>query len=201
MENRQTALVTGGSRGIGKAIVKELVENGFSVWFTYHKHLEEAQKVLDELKSDQCEFVQCDLSDEGSIHSLFERLDEIKVHPGLVVNNAGIAEKHPLDLASHDWMEKFKSTVAANLCGPALISKLAIDRMKAKRSGVIVNISSRGAFRGEPEMPGYGASKAGLNSLTQSLAKAAGKFGISVMAVAPGFVATDMARELLSDEE
>jgi NAD(P)-dependent dehydrogenase (short-subunit alcohol dehydrogenase family) len=197
----KTALVTGGSRGIGKATVTELASLGFFVNFTYHRNERAAKEVLGLIGQENGAVFSCDLADLDSIRGVFHELDRRGSIPEAVINNAGVAIEHQIGLAEEDWIEAIGKTLEVNLLGPALVAKLAIDRMKRAGSGTIVNVSSRGAYRGEPEMPGYGASKAGLNALTQSLAKAAGPFGISVVAVAPGFVATDMADELLNNRE
>jgi len=123
----------------------------------------------------------------------------------ILVNNAGIFLDHPpLSTAFDEWNATWLHTLAANLLGPANLSLLAAQAMAARPSagdswgrGRIVNISSRGAFRGEPDAPAYGASKAGLNSLSQSMAKALAPRGVYVYCLAPGFVETDMAAQLL----
>jgi 3-oxoacyl-[acyl-carrier protein] reductase len=114
----------------------------------------------------------------------------------VVVNNAAVFPRHPILETSYDeWQAAWRRTIEVNLLGPANVAWCAVRHMRA--GGRIVNVSSRGAFRGEPEQPGYGASKAGLNALTQSLALALGPHGIAVTAVAPGFVETDMTNEHL----
>jgi NAD(P)-dependent dehydrogenase (short-subunit alcohol dehydrogenase family) len=123
-----------------------------------------------------------------------ERLGGLDV----LVNNAGIYATRPvLDRSYADWQEDWRRTLATNLTGPANLCFLAAHSMQTRGGGRIVNISSRGAFRGEPEAPAYGAAKAGLNALTQSLAVALAPYGIIVGAVAPGFVETDMAKPYL----
>ena len=114
----------------------------------------------------------------------------------VVVNNAAVFPRHPILETSYDeWQAAWRRTIEVNLLGPANVAWCAVRHMRP--GGRIVNVSSRGAFRGEPEQPGYGASKAGLNALTQSLALALGPHGIAVTAVAPGFVETDMTNEHL----
>ena len=116
----------------------------------------------------------------------------------ILVNNAGIFEAHPVDEVSYeDWQHHWQRTLAVNLVGPANLCWHAVRHMRESGGGRIVNISSRGAFRGEPHCPAYGASKAGLNALTQSLAQQLAPLGIFVGAVAPGFVETDMASAVL----
>jgi 3-oxoacyl-[acyl-carrier protein] reductase len=120
----------------------------------------------------------------------------------VLVNNAGVFEpSHPItDTTYEEWREAWERTLAINLVGPANASWCAVRHMLGAGGGRIVNVSSRGAFRGEPEHPAYGASKAGLIALGQSLARALGPHGIAVTAVAPGFTETDMAADALAGE-
>ncbi|MDP4809722.1 MAG: SDR family oxidoreductase, partial [Saprospiraceae bacterium] len=105
---------------------------------------------------------------------------------------------HSIDLDSYDnWQLAWNKTLATNLLAPANLAFCVAPEMKKKGGGHIVNVSSRGAYRGEPSMPAYGASKAGLNSLTQSLALALGPFGIAVNAVAPGFTDTERVENIV----
>ncbi|HEY7574771.1 MAG TPA: SDR family oxidoreductase, partial [Thermoanaerobaculia bacterium] len=117
----------------------------------------------------------------------------------ILVNNAGIWEEHPiLEVGPEEWRKSWERTLATNLFGPAHLTFWAARRMAKQGGGRIVNVSSRGAFRGEPESPAYGASKAGLNAMSQSLAKALAPHNIFVYAVAPGWVETDMTAETLA---
>ena len=116
-----------------------------------------------------------------------------------MVNNAAAHGEHPpLSTDYAAWRRAWERIIAVNLHGPANLSLLAAQAMARAGGGRIVNISSRGAFRGEPEAPGYGASKAGLNSLSQSLAKALAPDGVLVYCIAPGWVETEMAAEFLA---
>ncbi|MDP7192303.1 MAG: SDR family oxidoreductase, partial [Arenicellales bacterium] len=120
----------------------------------------------------------------------------------ILVNNAGIFEAHPVDEVSfEEWQTAWQRTLAVNLTGPANLCWCAVEHMRNHGGGRIVNVSSRGAFRGEPRNPAYGASKAGLNALTQSLAQHLAPLNIFVGAVAPGFVETDMAAATLAGAE
>ncbi len=117
----------------------------------------------------------------------------------IVVNNAGVYEYHaPLATDYAAWQNAWQQTLAANLLGPANLSHLAANAMAKAGGGRIVNISSRGAFRGEPNAPAYGASKAGLNSLSQSLAQKLAPEKVYVFCLAPGWVETDMAAEFIN---
>jgi NAD(P)-dependent dehydrogenase (short-subunit alcohol dehydrogenase family) len=115
----------------------------------------------------------------------------------VLVNNAGVSILHDITDGDFEaWRAAWDRTLAVNLSGPAYVTYWAVQQMLGK-GGRIINISSRGAFRGEPDQPAYGASKAGLNAFGQSLAKALGKHGIAVMTIAPGWVATDMSNQEL----
>jgi NAD(P)-dependent dehydrogenase (short-subunit alcohol dehydrogenase family) len=115
-----------------------------------------------------------------------------------LVNNAGVFLAHPpLTTSYEDWQSAWSRTLATNLTGAANAAFCAVPHLVAAGGGAIVNVSSRGAFRGEPECPAYGASKAGMNAMGQSLALALAPQNIWVGTVAPGFVQTEMAREKL----
>jgi NAD(P)-dependent dehydrogenase (short-subunit alcohol dehydrogenase family) len=117
----------------------------------------------------------------------------------VLVNNAAVFEAHPvLEVDYRGWQEAWSRTIATNLIGPANLSFLAVRIMMERGGGRVVNVSSRGAFRGEPETPAYGASKAALNAMSQSMAQALAPHEVFFYVVAPGFVATDMAAPLLS---
>jgi NAD(P)-dependent dehydrogenase (short-subunit alcohol dehydrogenase family) len=118
----------------------------------------------------------------------------------VLVNNAGVFEPHPIIETSYEqWQQAWSRTLGVNLTGAANVTWCAVRHMGA--GGRIINVCSRGAFRGEPGQPGYGASKAGLAAFGQSLARALGPRGISVASVAPGFADTDMAAGGLVGEQ
>jgi len=117
----------------------------------------------------------------------------------VLVNNAGIYETYTMvELTYEEWQETWERTIRTNLMGPANTSFCVAQHMKERGGGKIVNVSSRGAFRGEPRAPAYGASKAALNALSQSMAQALAPYNILVYVVAPGFVETDMSSPDLS---
>ena len=116
----------------------------------------------------------------------------------MLVNNAGIYAWHPITEVSYQqWQDAWRETLAVNLTGAANVTWCAVQYMK-ETGGRIVNVTSRGAYRGEPRHPAYGASKAGLNSFGQSMARALAPLGIAVATVAPGYVETDMALDDLN---
>ncbi|MGH8128855.1 MAG: SDR family NAD(P)-dependent oxidoreductase [Gammaproteobacteria bacterium] len=195
----QNILVTGASRGIGRAIAKAFSDEGAHVAVHYRSNARAAENTLAELSGVGHTSIAADVSDpadcERLIHETTERLGGLDV----LVNNAGIYATRPvLEQDYGEWQDTWRDMLATNLTGPANLCFLAAQHMQAHGGGRIVNISSRGAFRGEPESPAYGASKAGLNALSQSLAVALAPHSIFVGVVAPGFVATDMAKPYLN---
>jgi len=141
--------------------------------------------------------VRADLADPDAVRVMVDRAAELLGGLDILVNNAGVFTPHQITEASYQrWQEQWQATLGVNLIGAANVTWCAVQHMRG-RGGRIINVSSRGAFRGEPNSPAYGASKAGLNALSQSLARALAPHGIAVTAVAPGFVATDMTNEHL----
>ncbi|GAA2354916.1 SDR family oxidoreductase [Dactylosporangium salmoneum] len=183
-------LVTGAARGIGAAIAAAFKANGDRVAL----HRRAPSPGDDDL------VVTGDLSDPDATLALVDAAAEALGGLDVVVNNAAIYVEHKiLDTDYAAWQAAWRDTLAVDLLAPANVCWAAARHLP--RGGRIVNVSSRGAFRGEPDHPAYGAAKAGLNSLTQSLARALAPRGIAVSAVAPGFVATDLVESLLSSEE
>ena len=192
------ALVTGASRGIGKAVAELLARMGARVAVHYGVDEGAAEAVVRGLAGDDHFKVPADLGDPVEAARLAELAAEGLGRLDIVINNAGIYVTH--DISSLDpehWREYWDRTIAVNLSGPAHLLHAAVPHLEATGGGHIGNSTSRGAFRGEPEAPAYGASKAGLNSLSQSLAVALAPKGIKVVAVAPGWVLTDMTKDYL----
>lgn len=186
------ALVTGASGGIGAAIAKALALRGVSVVLHYHREREAAEATRRAMAGEGHTLVAADLSDLTALERLWREACALAPIDALI-NNAGIFPDHPpLSTDSPGWTAAWQRTLAINLTAPAHLCYHAARALVAQgRAGRIVNVSSRGAVRGEPEAPAYAASKAGLNALSQSLAKALAPKGICVFAVAPGWVATD----------
>jgi len=190
-------LVTGASRGIGRAIAEQFAAAGDRVAIHHKGSAELAAELAASLPGTGHVVVQGDLADPDAVKHMVDqavaRLEGLDV----LVNNAGVFTEHPISEVSYaDWQAQWQTTIAINLIGAANVTWCAVRHMK-ERGGRIINVSSRGAFRGEPEAPAYGASKAGLNALGQSLAIALAPLGIAVATVAPGFVETDMTNEHL----
>jgi 3-oxoacyl-[acyl-carrier protein] reductase len=196
-------LVTGASRGIGRAIAQAFAEQGDRVAVHHRDSARLAADVVAGLAGDGHEVVRADLTDPDDARRLVDRVWDALGGLDVLVNNAGVFTAHPITGVSYaEWQAAWQQTLGVNLIGPANVTWCVVQRMVlAKRAGRIVNVSSRGAFRGEPGQPAYGASKAGLNAFGQSLAIALAPHGITVATVAPGFVDTDMAAELLAAPE
>lgn len=198
----QHALVTGASRGIGAEIARHLAARGVRVGLHCQRHRAAAEALRDTLPGGGHAVFQADLGEPAEVEHLFQEVQAVFGHIDILVNNAGIYEDHPIaqpDTTYALWQHLWERTLAVNLVAPAQLSFFAVRGMQARgRGGRIVNISSRGAFRGEPRCPAYGASKAGLNSLGQSLARALAPDHIYVYTIAPGWVETDMARDHLN---
>jgi NAD(P)-dependent dehydrogenase (short-subunit alcohol dehydrogenase family) len=194
----KVVLVTGASRGIGKAIAQMFAQHGARVAVHYHRNETAARTTLTALPNGPHMIIQADIKNAESVQQMVETVVQQMGRLDILINNAGIYEEHPLAEVSYDeWQRQWRATLDTNLVGVANTSYCAARQMMAQGGGRIVNISSRGAFRGEPQGPAYGASKAGLNSMSQSLAKYLAPFNIFVGVVAPGFVETDMAQEIL----
>jgi NAD(P)-dependent dehydrogenase (short-subunit alcohol dehydrogenase family) len=195
----KTVLVTGSSRGIGKATAYAFAEAGAKVAIHYHSNQEAALATLNELPGEGHLLVKADVGNPAQVHDLVQECVREWGQIDILINNAGIFLPHPIDEVDYqEWQAAFTKTLNTNLTGAANLCYCVAQGMMERGQGRIINVTSRGAFRGEPEHPGYGASKAGLNALSQSLALKLGKFGISVYAIAPGFVETDMAGRILS---
>jgi len=194
-------LVTGASRGIGKVIAKKFAESKATVIVHYLRNRDKAEESLESLGDGKHFMVQADMSDPVSIQEMMEAIWSKVNKIDILVNNAGIFDEARITKQDYrDWQNTWNNTISTNLLGPANLTFLVVQKMIETGGGKIINISSRGAFRGEPEAPCYGASKAGLNAMSQSLAKALGPYNIFVYVIAPGFVETDMAREALQGE-
>jgi NAD(P)-dependent dehydrogenase (short-subunit alcohol dehydrogenase family) len=194
----KVVLVTGASRGIGKAIARMFAQHGARVAVHYHRNETAARTTRTALPNGPHMIIQADIKNAESVRQMVETVVEQMGRLDILINNAGIYEEHPLAEVSYDeWQRQWRATLDTNLVGVANTCYCAARQMMAQGGGRIVNISSRGAFRGEPQGPAYGASKAGLNSMSQSLAKYLAPYNIFVGVVAPGFVETDMAQEIL----
>jgi 3-oxoacyl-[acyl-carrier protein] reductase len=198
-DGRRAVLVTGSSRGIGAAIAQAFAANGDRVAIHYSSSAADAAALHAALPGSGHAIVRADLANAEHVRSMVDSVAKQLGSVDVLVNNAGILIPHPIDDTDYEaWQAAWEQILAVNLIGAANVTWCSVRHMG--RGGRVVNVSSRGAFRGEPSQPAYGASKAGLVALGQSLARALGPRGISVTTVAPGFADTDMAAAALSGE-
>jgi NAD(P)-dependent dehydrogenase (short-subunit alcohol dehydrogenase family) len=194
-------LVTGASRGIGAAIAQAFAGRGASVAVHYNTNRARAEELLATLPGVGHVLAGADITDPEAVREMVDNVVEQMGWLDILVNNAGIYEDHPLaDVTYEEWQASWRTVIDTNLIGAANASYCAARHMIRQGGGRIVNVSSRGAFRGEPTGPAYGASKAALNAMSQSLAKYLAPYHISVGVAAPGFVETEMARDALTGE-
>jgi NAD(P)-dependent dehydrogenase (short-subunit alcohol dehydrogenase family) len=195
-------LVTGASKGIGRAVATRLATAGARVVVHFGTDAEAAAETLAGLDGDGHTSAGADLRDPGAVARL---VDEAVDHLGrldILVNNAGVYRlAPPMEVDYEHWQAHLDEMIRTNLLGPAWATYRAARHMADHGGGRVVNVSSRGAFRGEPRAPGYGAAKAGLNALGQSLAVALAPYGVTVLTLAPGFVETAMARPHMQGAE
>ncbi|HTK80739.1 MAG TPA: 3-oxoacyl-[acyl-carrier-protein] reductase [Bacteroidota bacterium] len=193
------ALVTGGSRGIGKAIALGLADAGAHVFITYRSSAAEAEAIVGAIKKKGCDSgaFQSDAADFNQSKEIVEKIVQSKTRIDILVNNAGITKDGLLmRMTEEDW----DAVIDTNLKSVFNLSKAALRPMMGQRSGKIINITSIAGVIGNAGQANYAASKAGVIGFTKSLAKEVGSRNIQVNAVAPGFVETDMTAKL-NDEQ
>ena len=199
---KRTILITGGSRGIGAAIAHEFAAAGDRVAVHYSSAATDAQRVVDSLAGSGHIIVQADLRDPDAIKSMVDSVAKEFGAIDVLINNAGVFFDHPIESSTYEvWQQAWTDTLGVNLIGAANVTWCALQHMPKNATSRIVNIGSRGAFRGEPVSPAYGASKAAIVAFGQSIAKALAPMKIGVTTLAPGFVETDMAARLLDGPE
>lgn len=207
-------LVTGASRGIGAAVARAFAAAGDRVALAYRGADDRAREVLGSLAGAGHVSVSADVGDPAQVARMVDDAVTALGRVDVLVNNAALFTTdpaggsrridHPVDETDYDaWVSAWRRTIDVNLLGTANASwcvarhMLTVPPADGLPVGRIVNVGSRGAYRGEPDVPAYGASKAAVHSLGQSLALSLGRHGIAVTSVAPGFVATDMAAGVL----
>ncbi|MCC5911997.1 MAG: 3-oxoacyl-[acyl-carrier-protein] reductase [Clostridiaceae bacterium] len=194
----KNALVTGGSRGIGKAIALKLAEHGANVIINYTSRPDAAQGVVEELKqyNVKAKAIKCDVTNNEDIIAMMKVVDEEFDSIDILVNNAGVTKDNLLmRMKEEDWQQ----VMDVNLKGVFLCTKAVIRKMMKQKYGRIINISSVVGVMGNAGQSNYSASKAGVIGFTKSIAKEVAAKGINVNAVAPGFIDTDMTAVLSED--
>lgn len=194
--NGQIALVTGASRGIGAAIAVALAEAGADVAVNYRTRQGEAEAVCVQIRSlgRRAVAIAADVSRAGEVSEMVATIEQELGSVGILVNNAGIARPQPLEeITESDWDE----LLAVNLKSAFLVTQAVVPGMRARKWGRIINVSSVAAQTGGVVGPHYAASKAGMHGLTHSYANLLAKEGITVNAIAPALVDTEMVRNNL----
>jgi 3-oxoacyl-[acyl-carrier protein] reductase len=194
----KNVLITGGSRGIGKACVEIFLNAGANVAFTYNSAEEEANQIISNHRGTTIvRAYQVNFAIKDEIENLAEKVLSDFYGIDVLVNNAGIWKEAAIDkMTFEEWYEM----ININLTATYLITNLVVPGMKQKHFGRIINIASTAGQRGEAFHSHYAASKGGIISLTKSLASELGEFNITVNCVAPGWVFTDMTSESLADK-
>lgn len=194
MSESPVALVTGAATGIGKACAEALAAKGYQIAANYRSQTEAARSVVKALPGSGHRCYQADVTQPEALASMMKSIQEDYGRVDVLINAAGRYTPQSLESDSvSDWHADWQSCMALNLHAPVNLCYLAAPLMAARGNGRIINITSRGAFRGEPAAPAYGAAKSALNSATQSLALALGSQGIAVFAIAPGWTETPSA--------
>lgn len=198
MLDGKVVLVTGASRGIGKAIALLAAENHAHVIVNYNKNGKSAAELVDLIheKGLSASMIKADVSSEDEVKDMFSSIKEKHSKLDVLVNNAGIMRNSLLALTS---TELFDHTIDVNLKGTFLCTRYATNMMRKQRSGRIVNISSIVGLQGSEGQTIYSASKAAVIGFTRSAAKELGRYGITVNAVAPGLIETDLIKDMKPD--
>lgn len=198
---KKYALVTGGSRGIGRAICQKLAEQGYEVIINYKSNDEEAMQTLELVKmaGGKGELLKFDVSQSAEVETKLERFFE--THPdgyiAVLVNNAGIRKDNLLVFMNND---EWESVLSTNLGSFFHVTRKVLKGMLVNRFGRVVNVVSLSGIKGLPGQTNYSAAKAGVIGATKALAQEVGKKNVTVNAVAPGFIQTDMTKDLDEDQ-
>ena len=192
-------LVTGGSRGIGAAIVRTLAGAGADVVLHYGQNRDAAAAIAARLAPERCHLVRADLGVPGSATGLWAESVAWRGHVDVVVNNAGIATSVGVDDPLERWTSMWQETLQVNVMALADICREALLHYRTRGGGTIINIASRAAFRGdEPDYMHYAASKGAVVAFTKSIARGFCRDNVVAYAVAPGWVLTDMAQAAIA---
>lgn len=192
--------VTGGSSGIGVVTVQTLAKAGAEVILHYRNNLEKAQAVRESIDNNRIHLLKADLSIQNASVNLWQDALSLTGHIDVLINNAGIMPSAGIESELDIWTTAWQNTLQVNLIAVADLCREAIPHFKTRNGGIIINIASRAAFRGDtPEYMHYAASKGGVVALTRSIARGFASHGILAYSVAPGFVRTEMAEKFIQD--
>ena len=195
--SNKNILVTGASRGIGRAIAEALAKSGARVAVHYNHNKSDADSLVEQIGNGSRAFG-ADLGTGQGPLQLWQQVEEAFGSIDVLVNNAGVAISSDLNKDDNEWLHDWGHTMMVNLNATALLCKKAVTHFRQRGGGRIISISSRAAFRGDTaDYLAYAASKGGMVALTRSLARAFGKEGVKAFTIAPGFTRTDMAQDFM----
>ncbi len=189
----QNILITGGSRGIGRAIVSRFIKEGARVFFIYNSGEDETKKIIKELNTALINPYKLDVRDYKKTVRVVNAIVKEYGHIDILINNAGITRDSAINEMKYN---DFKDVVDTNLFGTFNFVRAVIPHLISRRKGKIINISSVSAIRGVPHQVNYSASKAAILGFTRSLAREVARYDINVNAILPGFIQTDMFDKL-----
>ena len=198
----KTVLVTGGSRGIGEAVVRAVAAAGANVLLHYAKSRKAAERIQRAVGPDICQLIEANFGEAGAATDLWQAAESRVSHIDVLVNNAGIFEIAPIEAPPDIWRHAWAHVMQVNLYAPADLCRLAIHHFRRHGGGKIINVASRAAQRGDtPNQWPYAASKGALVALTKTIARGYAKDNILAFAIAPGFTETDMGYSGLDEAD
>ena len=196
----KTILVTGGSRGIGEAIVRAVAAAGAKVLLHYGRSRDAAEAIQASIGRTSCQLLQADLGEVAAADALWRAASAAAPRIDALVNNAGIFEPAPVDAPMDSWHHAWARVMQVNLYAPADLCKHAIAHFRAHGGGKIINVASRAAHRGDaPDQWPYAASKGALVAMTKTIARGYARDNVLAFTIAPGFTDTEMAYTGLDD--
>ncbi|GIT54745.1 MAG: epimerase [Pseudomonadota bacterium] len=197
----KTILITGGSRGIGAATVRQVVAHGGKVLIHFGSNRTAAEALAREVGETSVVLCQADLTSESETERLWDEAVSWQGRIDVLVNNAGIYEKSPLDLDLETWLSDWQRTLRINLLAAAQLCRRAVEHFRACGGGILINVSSRSGKRGDNiDHLHYGASKAGMLALNRTIARDCAGENILAYGIAPGFVLTDMVERVVTEK-
>ena len=197
----KTILITGGSRGIGAATVRQVIAHGGKVLIHFGSNRTAAEALAREVGETSVVLCQADLTSESETERLWDEAVSWQGRIDVLVNNAGIYEKSPLDLDLEIWLSDWQRTLRINLLAAAQLCRRAVEHFRACGGGILINVSSRSGKRGDNiDHLHYGASKAGMLALNRTIARDCAGENILAYGIAPGFVLTDMVERVVTEK-
>lgn len=191
---RPVAVISGASRGIGRAVALRLAQDGFDIAFSYHQSSQDAETLAESIRQlgARVEFCQCDIADFESVKAWMNTVEQFGTVQVLVANAGIVRDRAVVSMSPSEWSE----VIGTNLNGTFNLCKSAIFGLMKRGGGSVICVSSIAGLWGNASQSNYAASKAGIIAFAKSLAKEVGSFGVRVNSIAPGPIATDMTKSL-----